>query len=145
MNTFVQYFIFFVVVGFSTCENEYRWKSFGCFLLKVCFIVIDHTLTHSLFFGKELSNCLINILIVSVSIQQLTMIKAQAGVKNNLRRLNKSIVRNGANHVVHVIVFALICFFIVYLWSKVSRKWWLVPERFYSGPSWDYSPVTVMP
>ncbi|XP_027904789.1 bet1-like protein At4g14600 [Vigna unguiculata] len=53
---------------------------------------------------------------------QLTMIKAQAGVKNNLRRLNKSIVRNGANHVVHVIVFALICFFIVYLWSKVSRK-----------------------
>ncbi|ESW08295.1 hypothetical protein PHAVU_009G034800 [Phaseolus vulgaris] len=53
---------------------------------------------------------------------QMTMLKAQAGVKNNLRRLNKSIVRNGANHVVHVIVFALVCFFMVYFWSKLSRK-----------------------
>ncbi|GAU32485.1 hypothetical protein TSUD_316920 [Trifolium subterraneum] len=53
---------------------------------------------------------------------QMTMAKAQAGVKNNLRRLNKSIVRNGANHVVHVIAFALICFLIVYLWAKMSRK-----------------------
>ncbi|WJX68363.1 hypothetical protein P8452_52737 [Trifolium repens] len=53
---------------------------------------------------------------------QMTMAKAQAGVKNNLRRLNKSIVRNGANHIVHVICFALICFLIVYLWSKMSRK-----------------------
>lgn len=53
---------------------------------------------------------------------QLTMIKAQAGVKNNLRRLNKSIIKSGSNHVVHVIVFALVCFFIVYLWSKMSRK-----------------------
>ncbi|KAK2445401.1 hypothetical protein P8452_23021 [Trifolium repens] len=53
---------------------------------------------------------------------QMTMAKAQAGVKNNLRRLNKSIVRNGANHIVHVISFALICFLIVYLWSKMSRK-----------------------
>ncbi|CAJ2641177.1 unnamed protein product [Trifolium pratense] len=53
---------------------------------------------------------------------QMTMAKAQAGVKNNLRRLNRSIVRNGANHIVHVITFALICFLIVYLWSKMSRK-----------------------
>ncbi|XP_004501672.1 bet1-like protein At4g14600 [Cicer arietinum] len=53
---------------------------------------------------------------------QMTMMKAQAGVKNNLRRLNKSIVRNGSNHIVHVVVFALVCFFIVYLWSKMSRK-----------------------
>ncbi|KAK7282866.1 hypothetical protein RIF29_11957 [Crotalaria pallida] len=53
---------------------------------------------------------------------QTTMAKAQAGVKNNLRRLNKSIVRSGSNHIVHVIVFALICFFIVYFWSKLSRK-----------------------
>ncbi|XP_028771841.1 bet1-like protein At4g14600 [Neltuma alba] len=53
---------------------------------------------------------------------QITMIKAQAGVKNNLRRLNKSIIQNGSNHIVHVIVFALVCFFIVYLWSKMSRK-----------------------
>lgn len=53
---------------------------------------------------------------------QMTVAKAQAGVKNNLRRLNRSIVRNGSNHIVHVVLFALICFTIVYLWSKMSRK-----------------------
>ncbi|KAK7351213.1 hypothetical protein VNO77_10498 [Canavalia gladiata] len=53
---------------------------------------------------------------------QMTVIKAQAGVKNNLRRLNKSIIQNGSNHIVHVIVFALVCFFLVYFWSKMSRK-----------------------
>ncbi|XP_019459117.1 PREDICTED: bet1-like protein At4g14600 [Lupinus angustifolius] len=53
---------------------------------------------------------------------QMTMMKAQAGVKNNLRRLNKSIIQSGSNHIVHVVLFALICFFIVYLWSKMSRK-----------------------
>ena len=53
---------------------------------------------------------------------QMTMIKAQAGVKNNLRRLNKSIVQSGSNHIIHVIIFALVCFFVVYLWSKMFRK-----------------------
>ncbi|KAK9096996.1 hypothetical protein Sjap_022493 [Stephania japonica] len=53
---------------------------------------------------------------------QMTLIKAQAGVKNNVRRLNKSIVQQGSNHVLHVILFALFCFFMVYLWSKFSRK-----------------------
>ncbi|XP_057469590.1 bet1-like protein At4g14600 [Actinidia eriantha] len=53
---------------------------------------------------------------------QMTMIKAQAGVKNNMRRLNKSIIQHGSNHVVHVVLFALICFTVVYLWSKFSRK-----------------------
>ncbi|CAK8537575.1 unnamed protein product [Lathyrus sativus] len=53
---------------------------------------------------------------------QMTMIKAQAGVKNNLRRLNKNIIQSGSNHIVHVVVFALICFTIVYFWSKISRK-----------------------
>ncbi|XP_030511034.1 bet1-like protein At4g14600 isoform X2 [Cannabis sativa] len=53
---------------------------------------------------------------------QMTLIKAQAGVKNNVRRLNKSIIQNGANNVVHVVLFALFCFFLVYLWSKMSRK-----------------------
>ncbi|XP_057425236.1 bet1-like protein At4g14600 [Lotus japonicus] len=57
-----------------------------------------------------------------LEVMQMTMIKAQAGVKNNLRRLNKSIVQNGSNHIVHVVVFALICFSIVYFWSKISRK-----------------------
>ncbi|KAL2482513.1 Bet1-like protein [Forsythia ovata] len=53
---------------------------------------------------------------------QMTMIKAQAGVKNNMRRLNKSIIREGSNHVMHVVLFALFCFFVVYLWSKFSRR-----------------------
>ncbi|KAJ7958950.1 Bet1-like protein family [Quillaja saponaria] len=53
---------------------------------------------------------------------QMTVIKAQAGVKNNMRRLNKSIVQIGSSHIVQVVVFALLCFFVVYIWSKMSRK-----------------------
>ncbi|TYI75896.1 hypothetical protein E1A91_D06G038600v1 [Gossypium mustelinum] len=53
---------------------------------------------------------------------QMTMIKAQAGVKNNIRKLNKSITKHGSNHIVHVVLFALFCFFVVYMWSKVSRR-----------------------
>ncbi|KAK7385355.1 hypothetical protein VNO78_31071 [Psophocarpus tetragonolobus] len=53
---------------------------------------------------------------------QMTMIKAQAGVKNNLRRLNQSIIQSGSNHIIHVILFALVCFFVVYLGSKMFRK-----------------------
>ncbi|CAI0463811.1 unnamed protein product [Linum tenue] len=54
--------------------------------------------------------------------QQMTLIKAQASVKNNIRKLNKSIIKNGSNHIVHVVLFALLCFFILYLWTKVSRR-----------------------
>ncbi|XP_030515922.1 bet1-like protein At4g14600 [Rhodamnia argentea] len=53
---------------------------------------------------------------------QMTLIKAQAGVKNNVRRLNKSIVQYGSSNVVHVVAFALVCFFFVYLWSKLSKR-----------------------
>ncbi|KAK8623502.1 hypothetical protein V6N13_118385 [Hibiscus sabdariffa] len=53
---------------------------------------------------------------------QMTMIKAQAGVKNNIRRLNRSMVKNGSNHIIHVVLFALFCFFVVYMWSKLSRR-----------------------
>nr|CAD1826291.1 unnamed protein product [Ananas comosus var. bracteatus] len=53
---------------------------------------------------------------------QMTLIKAQAGVKNNMRRLNKSIIQQGSNHVAYVILFALMCFFVVYLLSKFSRR-----------------------
>ncbi|CAL9101569.1 unnamed protein product [Musa textilis] len=53
---------------------------------------------------------------------QMTLIKAQAGVKNNMRRLNKSIIQKGSNHLVHVILFTLFCFFVVYFWSKISRR-----------------------
>uniref|UniRef100_A0A7N0T4R9 t-SNARE coiled-coil homology domain-containing protein n=1 Tax=Kalanchoe fedtschenkoi TaxID=63787 RepID=A0A7N0T4R9_KALFE len=51
---------------------------------------------------------------------QMTLIKAQAGVKNNMRRLNRNINQHGTNHVVHVIAFGLLLFAIVYLLSKVS-------------------------
>ncbi|KAI7980984.1 Bet1-like protein [Camellia lanceoleosa] len=53
---------------------------------------------------------------------QMTLIKAQAGVKNNMRRLNKSIIQQGSNHVIHVVLFALLCFTVVYFWSKFSRR-----------------------
>ncbi|KAG6413326.1 hypothetical protein SASPL_126035 [Salvia splendens] len=53
---------------------------------------------------------------------QMTLIKAQAGVKNNMKRLNKSIIWEGSSHVMHVVLFALLLFFLVYFWSKLSRK-----------------------
>ncbi|KAK4420520.1 Bet1-like protein [Sesamum alatum] len=53
---------------------------------------------------------------------QMTLIKAQAGVKNNMRRLNKSIVREGSSHVMHVVLFALLLFFVVYLLAKFTRR-----------------------
>ncbi|KAH9626489.1 hypothetical protein KSS87_020191 [Heliosperma pusillum] len=52
---------------------------------------------------------------------QMTMIKAQASLKNNMRRLNRSMVRNGSSHIMHVVLFALFCCFLVYLWAKFSR------------------------
>ncbi|PIA51963.1 hypothetical protein AQUCO_01000083v1 [Aquilegia coerulea] len=57
-----------------------------------------------------------------ISQLQMTMIKAQAGVKNNVRRLNRSIIQQGSNHLIHVVMFALFCFFVVYLWAKMSRR-----------------------
>ncbi|XP_047323376.1 bet1-like protein At4g14600 [Impatiens glandulifera] len=53
---------------------------------------------------------------------QMTLIKAQAGVKNNMRRLNKSIVQSGSSHVIHVVLFALVCFTVVYFLAKISRR-----------------------
>ncbi|KAM7514520.1 hypothetical protein LguiA_004103 [Lonicera macranthoides] len=53
---------------------------------------------------------------------QMTVMKAQAGVKNNMRKLNKSIIQQGSSHVMHVVLFALFCFFVVYFWSKFSRR-----------------------
>ncbi|PKA64715.1 Bet1-like protein [Apostasia shenzhenica] len=53
---------------------------------------------------------------------QMTLIKVQAGVKNNIRRMDKKIFRQGSNHVYHVILFALLCFLVVYLLSKFSRR-----------------------
>ncbi|XP_078164380.1 bet1-like protein At4g14600 [Carex rostrata] len=57
-----------------------------------------------------------------ISQLQSTLAKAQAGVKHNMRRMNKKIVQNGSNHLVHVVLFALFCFFVVYLISKFSKR-----------------------
>ncbi|CAH8299025.1 unnamed protein product [Eruca vesicaria subsp. sativa] len=53
---------------------------------------------------------------------QLTLIRAQAGVKNNIRKLNLSIIQSGNNHIMHVVLFALFCFFILYMWSKMFKR-----------------------
>lgn len=53
---------------------------------------------------------------------QLTLIKAQAGVKNNMRRMKKRIIQQGSNHLLHVILFALFCLLLVYFLSKFSRR-----------------------
>ncbi|KAA8528332.1 hypothetical protein F0562_035687 [Nyssa sinensis] len=57
-----------------------------------------------------------------ISQLQMTLIKAQAGVKNNMRKLNNSIIQQGSNHVMHVVLFALLCFCVVYFLSKFSRR-----------------------
>ncbi|TQD93385.1 hypothetical protein C1H46_020974 [Malus baccata] len=56
-----------------------------------------------------------------ISNGHMTLLKGQAGLKNNVRRLNRSIIRSGSNHVVHVVAFGLVCFFVVYFWSKLFR------------------------
>jgi hypothetical protein len=53
---------------------------------------------------------------------QMTLIRAQAGVKNNIRKLNLSIIRSGNNHIMHVVLFALLLFFILYMWSKMFKR-----------------------
>lgn len=105
---------------------------FGWLLLSIDVLsLICHWYIIHYFFRKNMHARLLNTLFLSVLMQQMTVAKAQAGVKNNLRRLNRSIVRNGSNHIVHVVLFALICFTIVYLWSKMSRKWGF-PGRYFS-------------
>jgi protein transporter SFT1 len=51
----------------------------------------------------------------------MTLAEGHAGVKNNMRRINNKIIKNGSNHLVIVVLFALGCFFLVYLVSKFSR------------------------
>ncbi|KAJ7561570.1 hypothetical protein O6H91_03G033800 [Diphasiastrum complanatum] len=52
---------------------------------------------------------------------EATMLKAQAGLKNTMNRLNRALTQHGSNHVMHVVLFALFCFLVVYLWSKFSK------------------------
>ncbi|PON84783.1 Target SNARE coiled-coil domain containing protein [Trema orientale] len=52
---------------------------------------------------------------------QMTLSQAGAGLKNGMRRLNRT-VQQSSNHIVHVIIFGLILFTLVYFWSKIVRK-----------------------
>lgn len=54
--------------------------------------------------------------------QQLeqALISGQAAIKNGVRKLNRALASSGSAYLVHVILFALFCFFLVYLWSKFS-------------------------
>ncbi|CAH8276676.1 unnamed protein product [Arabidopsis lyrata] len=52
----------------------------------------------------------------------MTLIRAQAGVNNNIRKLNMSINRSGNNHIMHVVLFTLLVSFIVYMWSKMFKR-----------------------
>eukprot|EP00244_Chara_vulgaris_P012496 TRINITY_DN6596_c0_g1_i1.p1 TRINITY_DN6596_c0_g1~~TRINITY_DN6596_c0_g1_i1.p1 ORF type:complete len:137 (+),score=20.99 TRINITY_DN6596_c0_g1_i1:26-436(+) len=50
---------------------------------------------------------------------EATMVQGQAAVKNTMRRLNIQLNSSGyASPMLLVILFALLCFFAVYIWSK---------------------------
>ncbi|CAM6098869.1 unnamed protein product [Calypogeia fissa] len=51
-----------------------------------------------------------------------TMLKAQAGLRSTMKRLNRSIIQNGSNHVMHVILFLFLCVFFIIIWSKFFRS-----------------------
>lgn len=53
---------------------------------------------------------------------QMTLIQAQSGLNRNMKRLNRSIIQHGSSHIVHVVVFALAIFSLVYFWTKLSRR-----------------------
>ncbi|KAI3970223.1 hypothetical protein MKW92_052710 [Papaver armeniacum] len=53
-----------------------------------------------------------------ISQLQMAVIKGQAGVKNNMKWIDKRTVQNGLNHVFHVMIFSASFFFlVVYFWS----------------------------
>ncbi|CAI0422041.1 unnamed protein product [Linum tenue] len=54
--------------------------------------------------------------------QQRLMSNAEAGVKNGMKKLNRTVAQHKSNHILQVIVFGLMCFAVVYLWTKVWRR-----------------------
>ncbi|BBN04641.1 protein transport protein SFT1 [Marchantia polymorpha subsp. ruderalis] len=50
-----------------------------------------------------------------------TMAKAQAGVKTAMKRMSKSVIQNGSNHLLHVVLFGILFFTLLYLWAKFLR------------------------
>ncbi|KAJ9170411.1 hypothetical protein P3X46_018520 [Hevea brasiliensis] len=57
-----------------------------------------------------------------ISDLQRLVSNAEAGVKSGMRRLNRTIVQQRSNHILQVIIFGLVCFAVVYLWSKHFRR-----------------------
>ncbi|KAK8533795.1 hypothetical protein V6N13_028520 [Hibiscus sabdariffa] len=57
-----------------------------------------------------------------VSDLQMLMSRAQAGVKNGMTKLNRTVAQQRSNHILQVIIFGLACFSIVYLWSKHLKR-----------------------
>ncbi|KAF3956144.1 hypothetical protein ACB098_02G188400 [Castanea mollissima] len=53
---------------------------------------------------------------------QMAMGQAGEGVKNGMRKLNRTITQHSSNHILQVIIFGLVCFSVVYLLSKLARR-----------------------
>ncbi|XP_065874957.1 bet1-like protein At1g29060 [Euphorbia lathyris] len=47
---------------------------------------------------------------------------AEAGVRSGMRRLNRTVAHQKSNQILQVIIFGLVCFTLVYLWSKHSGR-----------------------
>eukprot|EP00897_Mesotaenium_endlicherianum_P002479 jgi/Mesen1/2259/ME000153S01476 len=54
--------------------------------------------------------------------QEATMEKAKAAVKNTMKRMKITQALSGGTHLVHVILFALACFFFFYMYIKFRRS-----------------------
>lgn len=51
-----------------------------------------------------------------------TMLKAQAGLKSTMKRMNRKIIQNGSNHLVHVLLFVFLCVLFIVVWTKFFRS-----------------------
>ncbi|WCJ31953.1 Target SNARE coiled-coil domain protein [Euphorbia peplus] len=56
-----------------------------------------------------------------ISDLQRLVSNAEAGVKSGMRRLNRTVAQQKSNQILQVIIFGLVCFSLVYLWSKHFR------------------------
>ncbi|KAI3873225.1 hypothetical protein MKX03_024984 [Papaver bracteatum] len=53
-----------------------------------------------------------------ISQLQMAVIKSQAGLKGNMKWIDKKAIQTGLNHLFHVMLFsASFCFLVVYFWS----------------------------
>ncbi|XP_012081636.1 bet1-like protein At1g29060 [Jatropha curcas] len=57
-----------------------------------------------------------------ISDLQRVVTDAEARVRSGMRRLNRTIVQQRSNHVLQLIIFGLVCFTVVYWWSKLFKR-----------------------